>query len=72
MLHEKLDRIKSTLRKMIIMCKDRISILSQDFNASYSLWDEYAIEDFEEQLEHFKLLKQEAKESYNLVNELQS
>lgn len=52
-------------KKFLWVIEDRISIIKEEYNASYSMWDEYAIEDFEERLEHYELLKQEVEKTIN-------
>ncbi|MFA5048608.1 MAG: hypothetical protein WC516_06310 [Patescibacteria group bacterium] len=64
---KKLSIVKAVLVRMIIMCEERINVLTEEMENTEVQWDEYAIKEIEEQIAHFKSLKEDAEGAINLL-----
>ena len=70
MLQVRMEKVRSTVVKMIQVCDDRIYDLKDELNEAGRSFDEYTLKDYEERIKHYESLIDEAKESVKLIDEI--
>lgn len=63
------EKTLSLFRKFLIVCEDNYSRISEEYNNHYSLLDEYAIEDYNDQMNHYLYLYLDIKKHTGLISE---